>query len=466
MRIENGCARGIKIAYIGGGSRGWAWGLMSDLAAEASVSGKVYLYDIDQAAADKNAVIGNRLRGRPDVKGDWEYISCQTRREALQGADVVVISILPGTFDEMESDVHAPEKYGVYQSVGDTTGPGGLLRGLRSGPMFQVIARDIEAFCPDAFVINYTNPMALCMRVLYDTFPKIKAVGCCHEVFHTQMLLCKALAEFKGIENVSRRQLQTTVQGVNHFTFITKASYRGIDLYPVYGRFCEKYAESGYTEGNDDNWMNRFFDSAQMVKFDMFRRTGQIAAAGDRHLAEFNPGPRYLSSPEKALSFKFTLTPVSWRKQNMKNLLEKSGRLFRGEEQFELKTTGEEGVEMIKAFVGLHQLVTNVNMPNAGQIGNLPPGTVVETNAVFSDHSVTPIMSGAMEGVAYALTMPAALAQDDILKAVNHKKAALAFRAFAADPLLYGISLPDARALYRTMLQNTQGYLEGWDLEV
>ena len=76
--------------------------------------------------------------------------------------------------------------------------------------------------------------MALCIRVLYDTFPEIKAVGCCHEVFHTQSLLCKALAEFEGIENVTRQQLETTVQGVNHFTFITKASYRGIDLYPVY----------------------------------------------------------------------------------------------------------------------------------------------------------------------------------------------------------------------------------------
>ena len=266
MRIENGCAKDVKIAYIGGGSRGWAWGLMSDLAAEESLSGKVYLFDIDQKAADKNEVIGNKLRGREDVKGDWEYISCKTRKEALQDADFVVISILPATFDEMESDVHAPEKYGVYQPVGDTTGPGGLVRGLRTGPMFQVIARDIEAYCPGAFVINYTNPMALCIRVLYDTYPGIKAVGCCHEVFHTQSLLCKALAEFKGIEGVTRQDLQITVQGVNHFTYITQASYRGMDLYPVYQQFSDKYYENGYTEGNDDNWMNRFFDSAQMVR--------------------------------------------------------------------------------------------------------------------------------------------------------------------------------------------------------
>ncbi len=466
MHIENGKAREMKIAYIGGGSRGWAWGLMSDLAKEDSLSGKVYLYDIDNQAAVKNAVIGNRLRGRADVKGDFAYVACETRREALESADIVVISILPGTFDEMESDVHAPERYGVYQPVGDTTGPGGLVRALRTGPMFQVIAEDIRSFCPDAFVINYTNPMAMCIRVLYDTFPGIKAVGCCHEVFHTQSLLCKALVELEGIENVTRQQLETTVAGVNHFTFITRASYRNIDLFPVYRAFSDKYAQNGYTEGGDDNWMNRYFDSAQMVKFDLFRRTGLIAAAGDRHLAEFNPGSRYLASPEKALAYKFTLTPVSWRKKNLQTLLEKSARLYSGEETFALSPTGEEGVLMMKAFAGLQKLVTNVNLPNVGQIANLPYGAVVETNAVFSDHTVTPLMSGTLEGAAHALTMPAVTAQGDILHAIKRRNASLAFRAFAADPLLYGLALTDIRSLYHTMLQNTKAYLDGWNLEL
>ena len=400
------------------------------------------------------------------MKGDWEYISCKTRKEALENADVVVISILPGTFGEMESEVHAPERYGVYQPVGDTTGPGGLVRALRTGPMFQVIAEDIRAYCPNAFVINYTNPMALCVRMLYDTFPDIKAVGCCHEVFHTQSLLSKALAEFEGIENVTRQQLHTTVQGVNHFTFINQASYQDIDLFPVYRKFVEKYAQTGYTEGSDENWMNRFFDSAQMVKMDLFLRTGQIAAAGDRHLAEFNPAPRYLESPEKAHSYRFTLTPVSWRKQNQVMLLKKSARLFSGDEPFQLAPTGEEGVEMIKAFCGLRTLISNVNLPNQGQISNLPHGTVVETNAIFSDHSVKPIQSGAMQSAAYVLTIPAALAQDDILCAIKSKDASAALRAFVGDPLMVGVTLHDAKSLYRTMLNNTKAYLPGWKLDI
>ena len=100
-----------------------------------------------------------------------------------------MISIMPGTFDEMESDVHAPEKFGIYQSVGDTTGPGAVMRALRTIPMFEEFAAAIREYCPQAWVINYTNPMTVCVKTLYRVFPKIKAFGCCHEVFGTQKLL-------------------------------------------------------------------------------------------------------------------------------------------------------------------------------------------------------------------------------------------------------------------------------------
>ena len=93
----------------------------------------------------------------------------------------------------MESDVHAPEEYGIYQSVGDTTGPGGVVRAMRTLPMFEEIAENIKKFSPDAWVINYTNPMTVITRTLYKVFPKIKAFGCCHEVFGTQKLLAYML---------------------------------------------------------------------------------------------------------------------------------------------------------------------------------------------------------------------------------------------------------------------------------
>lgn len=120
------------------------------------------LFDIDFDAAVNNEIIGNRLSSQPDVIGKWKYEAVHTLEDALTGADLVVISILPGTFEEMASDVHAPEKYGIYKSVGDTAGPGGLLRALRTVPMYEAIARVIKEQCPQAWVINYTNPMTMC----------------------------------------------------------------------------------------------------------------------------------------------------------------------------------------------------------------------------------------------------------------------------------------------------------------
>ena len=176
------------------------------------------------------------------------------------GADFVVISILPGTFEEMRSDVHQPEKYGIYQPVGDTVGPGGIIRALRTVPMIEEIAKAVKRNCPEAWVINYTNPMALCIKALYDTFPEIKAFGCCHEVFGTQKLLARALEEICGIKGVDRAEIKVNVMGVNHFTWLTQAEYRNIDVFDVYRKLIEKHNNGDveeFIDTTDKNWMNK-----------------------------------------------------------------------------------------------------------------------------------------------------------------------------------------------------------------
>ena len=255
------------------------------------------LYDIDAEAAKSNEIIGNRLSDRSDVPGKWQYITAGSLEEALTGADFVIISILPGTFDEMESDVHTPEKYGVYQSVGDSVGPGGNIRALRLIPMYVTFAEAIRDCAPGAWVINFTNPMTLCVQTLHHIFPGIKAFGCCHEVFGTQKVLKGICEQTLGIEEIDRRDIQVNVLGINHFTWFDQASYKGIDLFPIYRHFIEEHFEEGYLEP-DRNWMNSTFNCAHRVKFDLFCRFGLIAAAGDRHLAEFIPGEEYLKNPE------------------------------------------------------------------------------------------------------------------------------------------------------------------------
>lgn len=456
-------AKNIKLAYIGGGSRGWAWKLMSDLAKEEALSGEIALYDIDYEAAKHNEIVWSRIEKLDECKAKWTCRAIPTLGEALSGADFVIISILPGDFDDMEGDVHLPEKYGIYQSVGDTTGPGGIVRALRTMPMFEEIALAIKENCPDAWVINYTNPMALCLKALYMTFPEIKAYGCCHEVFGTQKLLSKALADIEGTEEVPFKDIKVNVLGVNHFTWITEAHYKNVDLFPVYRRFCNKYGESGFELKDDENWMNKFFKTGERVKMDLFKRFGYIAAAGDRHLAEFCPAYWYIDNPEVVDEWGFGLTPVSWRKENRDKLLAESARLVSGEQQFEIKDSGEEGVKQIKALLGLGDFTTNVNMPNMGQIPNLPTGVIVETNASMTSGMVKPVMAGNIPEEILPLISRVASEQETVAKAVRERNIEIAFDAFASDPL---VTIPhgDARKLFDEMIAHTKKYLTMYNL--
>lgn len=459
MKYVDNTVKELKIAYIGGGSRGWAWGLMSDLASAEDMCGTVYLYDIDYEASKKNEAIANRIKEHPSCRSSWEYKAAKTAREAMKNADFVIISILPGTFDEMESDVHTPEKYGIYQSVGDTCGPGGIIRAMRTIPMFEEIALNVKKYCPDAWVINYTNPMTICVRTLYKTFPEIKAFGCCHEVFGTQKVLMAALEEMRGIKNIKREDIKVNVVGVNHFTWLTKAQYRDIDIFPVYEEFARKYKDSGYGRDIDTNWLNKSFVCREKVKIDLFLRYGAIAAAGDRHLAEFCPGSWYLKDEETVTNWGFALTSVKWRKEDLQRRMEKSERLYKGEEMFEIKETGEEGVEQMRALLGLRELVTNVNIPNAGQIPNLPVGAVVETNAAFRSNSLEPVFAGAVPDSIYPLVSRVCGEQESLINAAINRDTDAVFAAFANDA---NVCLPidKARELFDEMIKNTEKYLK------
>ncbi len=464
MKYENNKVSDIKIAYIGGGSRGWAWTFMTDLSMDDSMSGTIRLYDIDPAASKNNEIIGSQLSARKDTIGKWDYVQSDSLKDALTGCDFAVISILPGTFDEMDSDVHLPERLGIYQSVGDTAGPGGMIRALRTIPMFVTIAEAIREYSPEAWIINYTNPMSLCVKTLYHVFPQIKAFGCCHEVFGTQKVLKGICEETLGLESIDRRDIHVNVLGINHFTWFDEASYKGIDLFPVYRDYINSHYEEGYEEP-DKNWANSTFECAHRVKFDLFRRYGLIAAAGDRHLAEFMPGTEYLKDPKTVKSWKFGLTTVDWRKNDLKERLEKSRRLADGEQEIELKPSGEEGILLIKSLCGLDRTISNVNIPNSFlQIANLPKDAVVETNAVFGRDSIKPVIAGSIPEEVLELIKPHVANHERILKAALTCDRTLVYEAFLSDPLVKGrASEEEVKKLADDMIANTRIYLpEGW----
>ena len=463
MKFYNEKVEDIKIAYIGGGSRGWAIQFMRDLACEENLSGTIKLYDIDKEAAHENEIIGNKITESNESKGKWLYKTEEAIEEALTDSDFVIISILPGTFKEMANDVHAPEKYGIYQSVGDTTGPGGILRALRTIPIYVEFAEKIKKHSPDAWIINYTNPMALCTRTLYEIFPEIKAFGCCHEVFSTQKLLKNMLKDMRDIDVPHRNEIKVNVLGINHFTWLDKASYKHIDLMPIYKKFVDKYYESGYKIPDEEKILREIFISSNKVKFDLFKRYGLIAAAGDRHLAEFCPNSWYLKDPDTVKQWKFLLTPVDTRINIRKELNEFRKKVISGEKKIELIPTGEEGVTTIKALLGLGDLISNINFPNWGQIKGLPKGAVVESNALFSRDNIQPLLAGKLPLSLQNLIVKHSLNHELTLKTALKKDKELALQCMLNDPLI-NLDQYKTKELLTIMLKNTKEYLKGWDI--
>lgn len=450
----------VKIAYIGGGSQGWAWGLMSDLALEPSMSGTVALYDIDRESSQRNETIGNRIKDAPESVSSWKYQACETLQSALTGAHFVIISILPATLDEMTVDVHCPEAFGIYQSVGDTVGPGGIMRALRSAPMYEIIAGAIAQYAPDAWVINYTNPMTFLTGMLYQIFPKIKAFGCCHEVFGTQKILAHCLERYQGCIGVDRRDISIQVLGINHFTWVTKAFYQGENIAPLYAKLADEFKETGIAGIEKSDGLNAKFKSLNKVKFDLFNRYNVIAAAGDRHLAEFCPA-WYLKNKSTVDSFGFSLTDVETRKQIAIERHSRAERLYTGEEQFSFSPTGEDGVLQMKALLGLGDFVCNVNLPNAGQISNLPIGAVVETNALFTHNQIIPLLSGALPEPIQALTLRHVQNTTLVREATRTKSLDPAFQAFCNDPLV-SLDIRDAKQLFTQLCAGTKPYLSSY----
>ena len=211
-------------------------------------------------------------------------------------------------------------------------------------------------------------------------------------------------------------------------------------------------------------FVNWSFCYAHKVKIDLFRRFGYIAAAGDRHLAEFCEGKWYLENNDRVEDMLFHLTPVWSRKDEQKERFLKSERLLSGEEELKLKITGEEGVKQMRAILGLGDFVTNVNLPNRGQIPNLPFGAVVETNASFTSGTVTPVVAGPIPKEIYPLISRICTMQEVVSDAIAERDIEKIFNVFSNDPLVT-CSLDDARKLFNEMVNNTRAYLTDYNLD-
>ena len=447
----------IKIAYIGGGSRYWARDLMKDLALAGLFEGEIRLYDIDLEAARRNEVIAGHLFSRPDAKSLFKVRAVKTLAACLRGADFVVISIEPGPIEARYADLEIPLKYGIVQPVGDSTGPGGILRALRSIPVYAHFAASIMEHCPRAWVINYTNPMTLCTRTLYAVAPEIRAFGCCHEVFGSQNRIAGLTEGWFDIKNIQRDEISVDVNGINHFTWITQATWRGNDLMPRLREYAADPAHYGdktmATRKRVKN--NQFFRSEGLVSIDLLRKFDALGAAGDRHLVEFVPW--YARDIDTLNRWGVPCTPYSYRLKRQKTPDVSADSYAQGA----INPSGEEGVKQMAALAGLGDLDTNVNLPNDGQSPQLPLNAVVETNACFRAGSLTPKLAHPLPAGALTLVRRVVDVQELTLQAGLECNLDLARQALLCDPLVT-ISPVKALSMFDAMLRRIAPCLKGY----
>ncbi len=269
--------RDLKIEYVDGRSRGWAHTLINDLAKCMDLAGEVALYDVNCEAAARNADLATQVMEREKAVGDWIFEAHRDMGEALDDADFVICSIQDPPAETFVHDINVPQEYGIYQTVADTVGPDGTIRALQTIPQYRDIAATVRERCPDAWVINYTNPMTVCTRALYEEYPDINAIGLCHEVFKTQEVFAEMAEQYVDeAEDVDRSEIQVTVKGVNHFTWVDEATWRDYNLF----RFLDEELERrkpipGYEPGDlegESYWVNN-----QQVAFDLYDRFGVSA---------------------------------------------------------------------------------------------------------------------------------------------------------------------------------------------
>lgn len=446
----------IDIAYIGGGSMNFAWRFMGDICQEDFLSGTVRLYDIDKKLALANEVVGNKARELPENKTGMVFIAVDTLEEALHSADFVVVSISAGSIDEQASDIQIPELYGIYQAAGDNTGPGGIMRAIRTLPDYIEIARQIEKLCPDAWVISMSEPMSACLRVMYETFPKIKAFGCSNDIFPTQELIATFAEQKLDIPNISRREVKTNVIGINKFCWINEVMYNGDNLFYIYDEFARKYADDGYERKRLD-YKNNPFATAHKIKFDMFLRYGLIAASSDRYLADSCP-PWYLLNNRNALSWKVGMMSSGYLRKHKADRINRFRKMINGDEHLKIRWSGTDCVSQIKALLGECNIITNVVTRNEGQIANLPLGAIVETNAFLSKNSLKPVYAGKVPEDILVLMHRLVLNNNMVVDAIIAKDLDSVFNALLNDPLV-NLDINRATELYKQLLSCNKDYL-------
>jgi alpha-galactosidase len=422
-----------SIVLIGAGSTVFTPGLLTDLASAPAFEGwTVHLVDLNGDAADTMARLGRRIATERGTHLTFEPHT--DRRDALPGARFVTTTIAVGAADGWRHDIEVPAQHGIAQTVGDSVGPGGVLRALRHVPELVAIASDVAQLAPEALMVNYSNPLTANVMGITSQTP-VTAIGLCHGTMHT---LGKLAADL----GVPRDEVHAVFAGLNHLCWLLDLRHGDEDLYPRLRQLVTARA------GGRDAPSTREEGVHLAVSADLMRTFGRYPAPGDRHVAEFFAW--YLDG---AADDELRWGLQGGRDATMEYIGEKSSLW----EQLHAQADGtaplpqgdnqeaERLVAIASAVVtGVDHVELAVNVPNRGLIPNLPSTAVVEVPAVVGAAGVTGLGVGPLpEGIAAVLTARA-LQQELTVRAAVEGDRELAIQALALDPLVPGPAVAEA----------------------
>jgi len=432
-----------RICIVGGGSYNWTPIMHRDIAATKDLSGTIVLHDIDPAAVDDLQRLGRKIMSAAGA--DFTVEATTELNEALRGAEFVIITITTGGLEAMRHDLDIPRKYGIYQSVGDTVGPGGLSRALRNIPVMVGIARTIGRVCPDAWLLNLTNPMTTLTRAINKT-TNLKAIGLCHELFGVRGTL-------KEMFDATNEDLQMRVAGVNHMIWLLDLKIKGQDGFKMIREYLKSRRQIPVRTSGAAGPFPSFRDHWQ-VKLALFDVYGYLPAAGDRHVAEFFP--YFLTEETHAgADYGVGLTLIEHRYEVAR--MAQAGVLaaIESADPLSVQRSEEEVVDIISAVANGRSLHTIVNLPNRGQIDNLPREAVVETMGMVGPAGAYGVSVGALPRGVLNTVHPHVINQELIVDAALSGDRQLALQALLNDPLVR-----DFRSAPRMLDELLKGHAE------
>ena len=431
-----------KIAFIGAGSFGFTRTLVKDiLTFPAFADAEIALMDIDARRLEYIERAVNKIIGAGGYGA--KAIATTDRRVALEGADGVCITILAGGPQVFRTDIEIPKKYGVDINVGDTRGPSGIFRFLRTAPPMLEICRDIEKYCPDAIVLNYTNPMAMLCRYL-QTETRLKLSGLCHSVQGTAEMLARWIG-------ADMKDVTYTCAGINHQAFYTEFLVKGRDAYPALRKAME----------------NPEIYNEEQVRNEMFLHLDYYVTESSGHNSEYNAWFR--KRPD--LIAKYCTDGTGWNPGEHAYILNEylsredtwmqSIEDWLASDEINISRGKEYAAYIYNAVFGDNTMFEfNGNVRNYGLIDNLPAGCCVEVPVIASQAGLRPLHVGGLpESLAVLVNTSARceeLAVEGLLEGSRRKM----FHAVLFDPLTSAmLSMQETKDMVDEMFAANAGYL-------